>query len=175
MPNLDPTLQIGPSLEICLTASCEGDRSVQILLPVRAVFASDFSYLSSIGFVASPQLNFDFTHIGGGRGWNFGLSFGPLYATRQFHTYYYGVTPAEAIGGIRPSYEARGGNSGFLVITSLSKRFENAWFAAFLRYDDLSHAVFSDSPLVKTQQSLMAGIALAWVFGQSAELVHATP
>jgi hypothetical protein len=34
MPNLDPTLQIGPALEICLSFRCDGNQVVQFRLPV---------------------------------------------------------------------------------------------------------------------------------------------
>jgi len=176
MPNLDPTLQIGPSLEICLSAQCEGSLVVQLRLPVRAVFASDFSYLSNIGFVANPQINFDF-YAGGkdDRRWNFGLASGPLYATKEFHEYYYEVSPKYAVPNVRPAYEARGGYSGTLIILTASKRFDTIWFGAFARYDNLSGAVFADSPLMRSKQSVMAGFGIAWVFGQSQTLVNAPP
>jgi outer membrane protein len=175
MPNLDPTGQIGPSLELCISARCDTDTIVQVRLPVRAVFASDFSYLNGIGFVTNPQLNFDFNNLETADRWNFGFAFGPLYATRQFHAYYYEVAPQFAVPGVRSSYNARGGYSGLLVTAALSKRFENYWFGTFVRYDNLSGAVFADSPLVKTKQTIMAGFGVAWVFGQSPILVNAIP
>ncbi len=175
MPNLDPTLQIGPSLEICISRRCDSDWIVQFRVPIRAVFASDFSYLSNIGFVMNPQLNFDFNNTGSDRRWSFGVAFGPLYATRQFHEYYYEVDPQYAVPGSRPAYYARGGYSGSLITLAASKRFDTIWFGAFARYDNLSGAVFSDSPLVKTKHSFMAGFGIAWVFGQSQVLVNAQP
>ncbi len=175
MPNLDPTFQIGPSLEFCLFTNCDSDRVMQIRLPVRAVFASDFSYLAGTGFVANPQLNFDFRNLGPGRGWNFGFALGPLYATKKFHEYYYQVDAQYAIPGVRAPYDAKGGYSGSLIIVTLSKRFEKVWFGAFARYDNLSGAVFADSPLMRTKQSFMAGFGIAWVFGQSHIVVQASP
>lgn len=175
MPNLDPTIQIGPSLEICLTSQCDSDRVVQLRLPVRAVIASDFSHYSGIGFVANPQLNFDFTRLGPGRGWSVGFAFGPLFATERFHDYYYQVAPQYAIPGVRSAYNARAGYSGSLIVVAASRRFERTWFGVFARYDNLSGAVFADSPLVKTKQSFMAGFGFALVFGQSRTLVEASP
>jgi MipA family protein len=175
MRNLDPTFQIGPSLEICLVSNCNTDNSVQFRLPLRAVFASDFSYLSGIGFVANPQLNFDFRNLGGKGGWNFGFAVGPLFASKRYHEYYYQVEPQDSLPGSRPAYDAPGGYSGSVLILALSKRFEQVWFGAFARYDELRGAVFEESPLVKTKQSLMAGFGLAWVFGQSPILVEAEP
>jgi len=173
MPNLDPTLQIGPSLEVCLVRDCEADQAVQARFPVRAVMATDFSRVHGIGFVANPQLNVDFKNIGTGKGWNFGFALGPIFATEHYHDYFYQVSPQYVVPGVRPSYDAHSGYSGSMIVTALSKRFEHIWFVSFARYDDLDGAVFSDSPLVKTRRSYMAGFGFAWVFGQSSTLVNA--
>jgi outer membrane protein len=175
MPNLDPTFQIGPALEICISETCNGDRLVQFRLPLRAVFASDFTYLAGIGFVVNPQLNFDLQNIGPGGGWNAGFALGPLYATKQYHDYYYRVDPAYAVPGFRSAYDPAGGYSGSLAILTVSKRFTRIWFGSFLRYDYLEGAVFQNSPLMRTKHSVMAGFGIAWVFGQSTELVQAAP
>lgn len=174
MPNLDPSFQIGPLLEVCLVRDCDSDRSVQFRLPVRAVFASDFSYLSGRGFVVNPHLNVDFGNLGSGGRWNFGFAVGPLFATEQYHDYYYEVSSPYAVPGTRSAYDAAGGYSGSLLILAISRRFESAWFGAFARYDELSGAVFADSPLVKTKHSLMAGFGLAWIFGESPILVKSS-
>jgi outer membrane scaffolding protein for murein synthesis (MipA/OmpV family) len=175
MPDLDPAIQIGPSLEICLVQDCDADRVAQLRFPVRAVVASDFSRFTGIGFVSNPQLNFDFKNIGPGGGWNFGFALGPLFATERYHDYYYQVSPQYAIPDVRPAYDARSGYSGMLLILALSKRFDHIWFGAFTRYDDLTGAAFENSPLMKTGHSLMAGFGLAWVFGRSQTFVHASP
>jgi outer membrane protein len=175
MPNLDPTIQIGPSLEICLVQDCDADRVIQLRFPVRAAVASDFSRFTGIGFIINPQLNFDFKHIGPGRGWIFGFALGPLFATKQYHDYYYRVTPQYTIPGIRPSYDAPSGYSGSQLVLALSKRFDHVWFGAFARYDELTDAVFEDSPLVKKRHSIMSGFGFAFVLGESSTLVQASP
>ena len=176
MPNLDPTLQIGPSLDVCLVRDCEADQAVQIRFPVRAVMATatDLSRVSGIGFVVNPQLNVDIKNIGSSRGWAFGFALGPIFATEQYHDYYYQVTPQYAIPDVRPSYDAKSGYSGTLLILAISKRFDHVWFGAFARYDELTGAIFADSPLMKTRHSFMAGFGIAWVFGQSSRLVQAS-
>jgi outer membrane protein len=174
MPNLEPTLQIGPSLDVCLVRDCEAERVVQFRLPVRAVLAMDLSRVMGIGFVVNPQLNVDVRNVGPGREWNFGFALGPQFATEQYHDYYYQVSPQYAIPGVRQAYDAKSGYSGTLFVLTTSKRFEHIWFGAFARYDELNGAVFSDSPLIKTRHSFMAGFGFAWVFGQSATLVQAS-
>jgi MipA family protein len=175
MPDLDPTVQIGPALEICLSKDTNSERVVQFRLPVRAVIATDLSRWNAIGFVINPQLTFDLRNIGPGGGWNFGLAVGPLFATEQYHDYYYEVAPKFAVPGFRPAYDARAGYSGSLLILSVTKRFGHIWFGAFARYDELSGAVFANSPLMRTEHSLMGGFGFAWVFAESKTLVHASP
>lgn len=170
MSDLDPSIQMGPSLEVCLLQDCTGDRSLQFRLPMRAVYAVNFLRMHGIGVVVNPQLNFDLKNAGRGA-WNIGAAMGPLFATERYHDYYYEVAPQFAVPG-RPAYDARGGYSGTLAILSLSKRFDSLWFGSFLRYDNLSGAVFEDSPLVRTRHAFMVGFGIAWILDQSLTLVR---
>jgi outer membrane scaffolding protein for murein synthesis (MipA/OmpV family) len=56
---------------------------------------------------------------------------------------------------------------------SLTKRFPRYWVGGFLRYENISGAVFEDSPLVKQESALSVGLALSWVFGESSKRVEA--
>ncbi|MBI5613058.1 MAG: MipA/OmpV family protein [Gammaproteobacteria bacterium] len=174
MPDLDPTFEIGPSLEVCLSAECKGERVWMFRMPLRAVIASDFSRVDSAGWVINPHLNFDGRVPGPGGTWNFGVAVGPMFANERFHEYYYGVAPAYATA-TRPVYNARGGYSGFRAASAVSKRFENYWVGMFARYDNLSGAVFEDSPLFRTRHAFLAGFGVAWIFARSSTLVNAFP
>jgi hypothetical protein len=44
-----------------------------------------------------------------------------------------------------------------------------------MRYDTLDGAVFENSPLVKRDHSVMAGLSLAWVFAESRGKVEVPP
>lgn len=170
MSDLDPVIEVGPSLHICLWRRCDGAQSLEFRLPLRAVFSTDFSSVESIGGTVNPNLNYDLKNLGPRGGWNFGAAAGPLFATERYHDYYYQVRPGEATPA-RPAYDARGGYSGMRVIITLSKRFQNVWFGAFARYDDLSGTAFEDSPLVRVHRSFMAGMGIAWVFAESEQRV----
>jgi MipA family protein len=172
MSDLDATFQFGPSIDICVSADCNAPVFFKIRLPLRAVTALNFSRFYGIGYVLNPQATMDLKDPGQ-EGWNFGCAIGPLFATKKFHDYYYRVSAADSIPGRRPAYDARGGYSGSLVLISLSRHFANAWFGAFIRYDDLSGAVFADSPLMRTKHSVMAGFGFSWVLGRSRVLVDA--
>lgn len=168
MPDLDTTVEVGPSLNILLSPPGSEDK-VQLKLPARLAAATDFKSIETVGWVFHPHLNFDSPNIL--HGWNTGFNLGPLFATRDYHDYYYRVKPAFARAD-RPVYRPSGGYSGMLAIASISRRFDNYWVGGFVRYDYLGGAEFEDSPLVDTDHSLMAGVAVTWFFARSAHMVE---
>ena len=166
MDDLDPTLEIGPSLNVHL-AGAEGEHTqLDLRLPLRAVIASNFRHVRHAGWIFQPQLNLDVRHPFGAQGWNLGLAAGPIFSDRRYNDYFYGVSPADATAE-RPAYRAGGGYAGTQFIAALSKRFDSTWFGAFVKADTLRGAVFDDSPLVKQRTSFTAGVGFAWIFAVS--------
>jgi len=170
MPDLDPVFEVGPSLEVCVWNRCDAERGVQLRLPVRAVFSTDFSSTESRGGTVYPHVNLDLKHLGPERKWNFSVSGGALFASERYHDFYYQVAP-EFVTAARPAYDAQRGYSGARVMLTFSRRFRNIWLGGFARYDNLSGTVFEDSPLVRVHHSFMAGFGLAWVLAESTDLV----
>lgn len=166
MPNLKPTVEIGPTLNLTLARDLKREWKLDLRLPVRAAIATDLSHTQSAGVVFYPHLNLDLRpEFLGGR-WNLGFTAGPFYATRQYNEYFYGV-PQQFATPERPAFTAAGGYSGATFITALTRRFEKLWIGGFVRYDNLNGAIFDGSPLVKRDYSVAAGIAFAWVFAES--------
>lgn len=166
MPDLDPTLELGPSLNVTLS---QQPRSKLVLrLPLRAVVTSDFRSFGSAGVLFNPNLNLD---LRAPHDWRVGLVAGALIADRKYHHYFYGVDARFARDG-RPAYLAPGGYSGAQFIAALSRRFDPVWVAGFIKYDHLRGAAFASSPLVERRNNVSAGIAVTWVFKQSATLVE---
>ena len=166
MPDLDPTLELGPSLNILLMSVPKQYR-LTLKLPVRAVIASDFHHVQNAGVLSQPQLNLDVNMAGG---WQLGLAAGPLFADRRYHQYFYGVDPAYTTAA-RPAYRARSGYSGLQLVAAASKRFDKLWIGGFIKYDDLGNAAFVDSPLAQRRNNVSAGIGAAWIFAQSPQRV----
>ena len=172
MPDLDPTLELGPSLNVSLYRSAGNTASLELRLPVRAVIASDFKDTSYQGVLFHPHVNLDVRGVFPGPGWNMGLLAGPLFADARYHQYFYSVAPQFVAPG-RPAYEAQGGYSGMQFIGSVSKRFQNYWVGAFVKADSLHGAAFEDSPLVKRKTAFTGGVAFAYVFATSSRRVQA--
>jgi outer membrane protein len=171
MPDLDATLEIGPALNFLLTESDDRKFRLELRLPVRAVFASDFTYIRDTGWVFQPNLNADIRDPLGYTGWNLGLLAGPVYSDERYNRYFYAVDPAFATAA-RPAYSPGGGYAGAQFITSLSKRYREFWIGGFAKWDTLNGAVFVDSPLVRDRQGFSAGLAVAWILGQSKTMVE---
>lgn len=172
MPDLDPTLEIGPSLNVFLFRSDDSKKKLELRLPVRAVIASDFSRVEHAGWVFQPGLNFDVRDPLGHHAWKFGLFGGPIFSDRGYNCYFYAVEPAFATAA-RPAYAPGGGYAGTQFIAALSKRHRDFWVGGFVKWDTLDNAVFTDSPLVKTKEYLAAGFAIAWIIGESKSRVEA--
>jgi MipA family protein len=170
MPNLKPTVELGPAVTMTLWRSDGGDKRLKLRLPLRAAFTAQASP-RYVGWLFSPRLNLDVANVGGLHGWNLGMYASPAYADRRFHSYFYGVEP-EFAAPDRLAYRARRGYNGTEFLASLSKRFQKYWVGAFVRYDTLAGAAFEDSPLIRTRGYFAAGAAIAWVFGESAQRVE---
>ena len=169
MPDLKATFEIGPQVDLTLWRSESRARYLKLLMPLRAAVTVEGSP-QGVGWVFSPTLNVDITDLPGMPGWNLGLLAGPLFGNQRQNAYYYSVAQQYATPG-RPAYEAPSGYAGTQYTVGMSKRFPNFWLGGFLRYGDLSGARFADSPLVVQKDSLAAGVALSWVFGESSTRV----
>ncbi len=175
MPDLRPTVEVGPALDTRLYRS-EGERiKVDLLLSVRGAATIEHSP-RFIGWIYDPHFTVDiadpFGQDGNRAGWKMGVVLGPLFADRRYHDYFYSVAPPFATTQ-RPAYQAAGGYAGTESILSLSRRFPHFWTGAYVRYDTLSGAAFEGSPLVKRNRYWSAGWGAAWILKQSPTLVEA--
>jgi outer membrane scaffolding protein for murein synthesis (MipA/OmpV family) len=170
MEDLDPTFEIGPAIKIKLLEDKEDKYQLNFKLPVRAVFSTDFSTVRYEGWVFSPRIVFEKEDIIPQTGLNLGISAGPMFADRGYHEYIYTVDAAYATA-TRPAYSAGGGYSGSTLSIGLHKGYKQFIFGAFVSADFLQGAAFENSPLVKTNTSIMTGISITWIFFKSAKMV----
>jgi outer membrane protein len=170
MPDLDPTFEMGPSLNITLLENKQDRYKLTLTVPVRAAFSTDFSSVRHEGWVFHPRLNFEKADMIPGSGVNVGLSAGPMFADQGYHRYYYTVDPAFATS-LRAPYAAGGGYSGSTFTVGLNKILKPFILNAFVGLDFLQGATFENSPLVKNKYSMMYGFAVSWIFLQSSERV----
>ena len=172
MPDLDATLELGPSLNITLFRSENRNEKLELRLPVRTVFSSDFSHVRQTGWVFQPNLSLDFKNVLGDRGWKLGLQGSLIYANRRYNQYFYAVDPV-FVTADRPAFDPSGGYGGLNFLAAVSKRFPGFWVGAFAKWDSLGGAVFADSPLIRTRSNFSGGFAVAWILRSSTVKVEA--
>jgi len=172
MPDLDPTFELGPALRIKLWKNEEAKSKMDVSLPVRAFFSTDFSSVRHEGWVFSPRIDFTKDDLIAGTGLNLGISAGPMFADSGYHDYYYTVEHKYAKAW-RPEYSAGGGYSGSTLTVGLSKQYKQLVFNAFVSADFLQGADFENSPMVKRETTIMSGFNVSWIIFQSPETVKA--
>lgn len=166
MEELDPILEVGPLVDWRLGRTAVGRWTLR--LPVRAAVATDLRSASHEGWTFHPQIRLNAPDLVGS--WDFRISLGPRYASRNFHAYYYDVAPGDVRPG-REQYRAPGGYSGTALRMGGARRYGQLWVGAFVQYDNLSGAAFEDSPLVETKHAVAVGFGLSWVIRQSEAVV----
>jgi len=171
MADLDPTFEIGPSLNVTLLENRQDHYKLKLTLPIRAAFSTDFSSVRHEGWVFHPRLVFEKADMIAGSGVNLGISAGPMFADRGYHRYFYAVDPPYATPA-RRSYEAGGGYSGSTLTVGLNKNIKPFIISAFVSLDFLQGATFEGSPLVKNKYAVMTGITVSWVFLTSSRMVE---
>ncbi len=170
MPDLRPTVELGPSFELHLLRSDDARIKFDFRMPLRAAFTVEASP-RMIGWTFTPRFNLDVADPLGFTGWHLGLLAGPLFADRRYDDYFYTVATQYATK-TRPAYQAVGGYAGAQTIAALSKRFPHFWIGAYMRYDTLSGAVFIDSPLVQRRSYWAGGIGISWMIHRSSTMVE---
>jgi len=173
MPDLDPTFQLGPSLEVDLWRGRAPREQLVLTLPLRGVFALNRS-LDHIGLAASPKLTYYRGLALGGRRWTLSVTGGVELGSNELHDYFYEVEPRFATDA-RPAFDASGGYAGTRFTVGIRGRRGNQWIGAFVRYDNVSAAVFDRSPLVRSRGNFSAGIAVAWFVARSQRSVAVPP
>lgn len=171
MADLQPTVELGPSLDLNLWRTPDQRIRLDLRLPVRTAVTVKGG-MDDIGWVFSPRLNLDIADVAGLAGWNLGLLAGPMYGSERNHDYFYSVAPQYATAE-RPAFDAKGGYAGSQLMMTASKRYPKYWLGAFVRWDSLQGAVFADSPLVKREGYFAAGVGIAWILGESSTRVEA--
>ncbi len=159
MEELKGSIEIGPSLDYRLYRAKRSSLWLELPLRLAVTFESN---PQSIGRVFNPRLAWDKPYQKKGD-WELRLAAGPVYASEEYHDYYYSVDPVDALPG-RPVFQAEGGYSGLRADFTFSRRFGGVLFGGFIRYDNLNGSVIENSSLVSENSVWTSGLALTWVF-----------
>jgi len=172
MPDLDPTVELGPSLELNLWQSNHKRQSLWFKLPLRSAHSiGGEGIFKHRGWTFSPFLEYTAKSLKRDD-WKTSISVGPLYADRDYHNYFYEVHPTY-VTPVRSEYHATSGYSGARTTLTIRKHLtDKLQIGGFARFDTLKNSAFEDSPLVSTKHYRALGVALVWMLSQSEEMVH---
>lgn len=166
MPDLDPTVEFGPSLNAWLWRGGPNDGELSLRMPLRAGMNFDRDGLHMRGWQFGPRLYWRVGALRGLEGWRMSASGGPLWGSRRWHDYFYGVAPEYARSD-RPAYAAKGGYAGLQGSFTVSRTFGLWSVLGFVRADSLHGASFENSPLVKQTSNVSVGFGVSRTFWQS--------
>ena len=154
MPDLDFLFGIGPQVRFKLINE-PGHRTLNLNLQARAVYSTDFSSISSQGYVFDPELSYSQDNVTG-LDLRVTTSMGAIFATEDLMDYFYAVAPA-FVTPTRPAYDADAGYLGSNITLGGT------------RLGIHTGATNHDSPLFEDELNVSVFTAFFWSIFQSEE------
>ncbi len=170
MPDLDHLVELGPRLQWTVARAARWAK-IDLELPLRAVFSTDFSSVDHQGFLIEPQLAYQHANLfESGTKLKLGLSL--VFADEDLHDFFYQVDP-QFVTPNRPAFDAEAGYLGSRLRLSLLRPFGRR-LKLFAAGDINSHhgAANEDSPLFREKLTYGVGLGLIWSFYQSDRTVN---
>lgn len=173
MPDLDWQGEVGPSLRVTLWQDEQTPQRVNVELPVRAVFSTDWTSIRYRGLTASPELAYERLGLGATAS-RLRVGIGPVFATGRLMDYYYQVDPEHVRPG-RAAYDAQAGYLGtrlqFSYRLPLTGRLS---MVAGGRLESFHGAANDDSPLFRQKWNTSLALGFSWSLYQSEARVPST-
>lgn len=168
MDDIGNLLQLGPSLQTTL----KKDNSHWLRFNFSGRLASTFTENSFrySGYTITPQFSYRYSFNILENPWRALIAANVEYGSAEYHDIYYGVDEEFATAD-RPAYKTTSGYSGYGLTTSLSHRSNRQLLVFFARYKNISDAVYFDSPLVETDESLSVGMLYSYFLFKSKTLI----
>lgn len=168
MPEIGAILEVGPGVKVFIRER-NAENPLYLKAGVRAAISVDTDDFG----VACRGIHGNVKLIYRNYTWlkdqniKLGLNAGVDFANRDFHATFYDVGSADVLPN-RPAYNSKGGYSGFSISANAVKKLNDRWsLGAYYRWDNLSGTVYADSPLVKTENNHILGVALIWKIAES--------
>lgn len=161
MPELGAILEVGPGLKVFLSQK-DNPNPLYLKAGVRVAISVDtddydVAYQGIRGNIKLIYMNR--TQLKD-QGIIFGVNAGVDFANREYNDYIYSVDPVYATP-TRPAYSADGGYTGFSLSANAVKKLNDRWsVGAYYRWDNISGTSYADSPLVKTENNHILGVAI---------------
>ena len=163
MSDLDFIIEAGPAVHYYFQGNRKQENALYFELPLRGAISTDFTAGEYRGYTFNPRVVWR-------RGYQMGpyevrpqLTVGIRTASSHYHDYTYGVK-GQDVTEQRQQYKAQSGYGGFQLGYSTAVLWSDWLVAGFMRYVNISGAAYDDSPLVKKENSVLLGVASAYLF-----------
>ncbi|MCH9814164.1 MAG: MipA/OmpV family protein [Epsilonproteobacteria bacterium] len=157
MDDLDLTFELGPKISYDFYKV--DSHKLRFVLPIRAVFSTDFKAIHGQGFLTTPRLRYEYEY----KHLDISVGTGPMFASRGYYDYFYEVSLSDATP-TREAYSVSSGYGGYRNSIGVKYRKGKLWCGAFASHFILKDAVFEASPLVQEKNALFFGLSFAYIF-----------
>ena len=160
MPDIDTMIEAGPRLYVMVPVRELDEFRVQ--LPMRAVFATNFSRWQDRGFLVAP--GFQYRHALDSRAASNITSYLAInFGTNRLNSYFYQVDPQFAMAD-RPQYKARGGYIGSHFGVTYDKEAGQFKFLISIGLDSYKNSSNQASPLHRADfsPSILGGLIFSF-------------
>ncbi len=162
MEDLDPLVEIGPSLEYLLYAS--NKHQLMLELPLRIAFTFDALKLDYLGYVINPKISYERHFLKTKireRKWD--LTLATRFANESYLEYYFGVPDFNATPD-RPAFQPTASLFEIYASSSYSVKVENWQWGGYLRLSQFHQGNISNSPLVTSDSYISGGLYAIYTF-----------
>ena len=170
MPELGAIAEIGPSLRWSLLDP-KNPNPLYAVAAARAAVSVDRHDFDTAHEGFHGELKLIYRNMSWFTRWGaiIGVQASVEFADQDFHRYFYEVAPRYAAAG-RPAYSPDGGYSGFSLSANATRKLNRRLtLGAYYRWDNQAGTAYADSPLVKTENNHVVGLALIWNIYRSAK------
>lgn len=173
MPDLDPLVEAGPAWRLYLHRGHPAP-DIYLLAAVRGVVSISMSDLgpSYEGLRGVLGLYLKDYQLRRESPWKFGGSLGLDVADDNYNSYFYNVSDEQARPD-RAAYRSSSGYGGFYLsgyaVLKLTRML--SW-SVYARWDNINGAVYADSPMVRENNNVVLGTAMAWTLAESGARAH---
>lgn len=158
MPDLDATIEFGPNFIYHVFKKDE--KFLNLEVPVRTVFSVDSGTFDYQGYVANINLHYQEYLI---KNIKLDITTGFVWGDESYHNFYYEVDQKyETVS--REEYHSKSGYGGWQNSVGLTKKDDKFWYGAFVKYYNLTHVAYNQSPLVEKNSAFFYGFAVSYLF-----------
>lgn len=164
MKDLDWLGEIGPRLNLMIYK--DPKNTIEIELPVRFVFSTDFSFTKHRGYRFYPQIDF---RRKVNENFKFSFSIKMNWATEELSDYFYQVSKQD-ITSKRAAYNAKPGYIGSDLSYFISYNSDDIFYILGAKYGNYEGSANTNSPLYKAKEDISVFFGLSYFFYKSKEL-----